>query len=159
MKLVTHANLDALSAKASSSPRRRAHLNLHPSAEDPVQRFFVAPQPGTYFRPHRHLTRYELVVAVRGRMDVLTFDPEGRVVARYGIGEGTDNLAYEAEDGTWHTLVALTDGCVFFEVKQGPYDPATSVEFAPWAPADGEAGVATYQRWLRDAGPGSIFSG
>jgi cupin fold WbuC family metalloprotein len=159
MKLYTHTQLDELSAKAASAPRRRAHLNVHASAEDAVQRYFVAAEPGTYFRPHRHVTRAELVVVVRGALDVVTFGTDGRVAARYGIGEGADNFAYEASDGTWHTLVALTEGCVFFEVKQGPYDPATSVEFAPWAPAEGEAGVATYQRWLRDAGPGSIFSG
>ena len=159
MKLYTHRQLDELSTKASSSPRRRAHLSVHASAEDPIQRYFVVSALGTYFRPHRHVTKAELAVVVRGRLDVITFDPDGRVAGRYGIGEGADNFAYETADGTWHTLVALTDGCVFFEVKQGPYDPATSVEFAPWAPAEGEAGVATYQRWLRDAGPGSIFSG
>lgn len=159
MKLFTHTQLDDLATKASASPRRRAHLTVHASAEDPVQRYFVAVRRGSYFRPHRHLTRSELALAVRGRLDVLTFDSEGRVTGRYGIGEGAEHFAYEAVDGTWHTLVALTDDCVFFEVKQGPYDPATSVEFATWAPAEGEAEVATYQQWLREAGPGSIFSG
>ena len=159
MKLLTQTQLDDLAAKAAASPRRRAHLTVHVSNEDPVQRFFVAAQRDSYIRPHRHLIRSELVVSLRGRMEVVTFDPDGRVVGRYVIGEGQDNFAYEAPNGTWHTLVALTDGCVFFEVKQGPYDPATAVEFAPWAPAEGEEGVARYQRWLREAGPGSIFSG
>jgi cupin fold WbuC family metalloprotein len=159
MKLIAHSQLDELIAKASSAARGRAHLPVHASADDPVQRFFVAARQESYFRPHRHLTRSELAVGVRGRLDVVTFDSEGRVVGRYGIGEGADNLGYEAANGTWHTLVALTEDCVFFEVKQGPYDPATSVDFAPWAPAEGEATVARYQRWLRDAGPGSIFSG
>lgn len=159
MKLIAHSQLDDLSAKASASPRRRAHLTIHTSSEDPVQRFFVAADRDSYFRPHRHLTKSELAVVIRGRVDVVTFDPNGRVTARYAIGEGADNLGYEAPHGTWHTLLALTDGCAFLEVKQGPYDPATAVDFAPWAPAEGEAGVATYLRWLREAGPGSIFSG
>jgi cupin fold WbuC family metalloprotein len=159
MKLLTHAQLDELTAKAASGPRRRAHLSVHASAEDPVQRYFVAARPESYFRPHRHLTKAELAIVVRGRLDVLTFDAEGRVLERHGIGEGADHFAYEATDGTWHALVALTEDCVFFEVKQGPYDPATSVEFAPWAPAEGEANAASYQRWLREAGPGSMFSG
>jgi cupin fold WbuC family metalloprotein len=157
MKLFSHTQLDDLATKASGSPRRRAHLNVHTSAEDPVQRFFVAARQDSYIRPHRHHTRSELAVVIRGRIEVVTFDPDGRVLARYSIGEGTDNFAYEAPNGTWHTLVALTEDCVFFEVKQGPYDPATSVEFAPWAPAEGEAGVASYLQWLRDARPGSVF--
>jgi hypothetical protein len=39
-------------------------------------------------------------------------------------------------------------------VKQGPYDPATASEFAPWAPAEGEPGVARFLAWARDARAG-----
>lgn len=159
MKLYAHSHLDELARKAAASPRLRAHLTIHTSNEDPVQRFFVAAQRDSYFRPHRHLTKSELSLVLKGRVDVLTFDDQGRIQARYPVGEGTGNLAYETPNGTWHTLLALTDGSAFFEVKEGPYDPTTAVEFAPWAPAEGEAGVARYQQWLRDAGAGSIFSG
>lgn len=158
MKLFADSILDELTSKASSSPRRRAHLNIHTSAADPVQRFFVVAQRDSYFRPHKHLTKAELAIALRGRFDILTFDDEGTVVDRYGIGEGTGHFAYEATEGTWHTLMALTDGCAFLEVKQGPYDPAVAVDFAPWAPAEGDEAVGRYQRWLRDAEPGSIYS-
>jgi len=42
-------------------------------------------------------------------------------------------------------------------VKQGPYDPATAVDFAPWAPAEGDPAVAQYQLWLRAARPGDRY--
>jgi cupin fold WbuC family metalloprotein len=154
VKLLSQALLDELAAKAAASPRRRAHHNIHATPEDPVQRFLVVAQAGSYFRPHRHATRSELAVVVRGRLDVLTFDERGRVTARHGVGEGADSLAYETPSGTWHTLVPAGSGGAFLEIKQGPYDPATSAEFAAWAPAEGDRAVPRFLAWLQAARPG-----
>jgi cupin fold WbuC family metalloprotein len=155
MKVFTHALLDQLAALATASPRKRAHHNVHASPEDRVQRFFVCADRRTYFRPHRHLTKSELAVVLRGRFDVVVFDPSGRVADRWAVGEGTPGFAYEAPQGTWHTLIAQTDGAAFLEIKEGPYDPKSSAEFAAWAPPEGDATVAAYLEWLRTAQPGS----
>lgn len=151
MKLLPHALLDELAASAAASARRRAHHNIHANPADPVQRFIVVAQPDSYFRPHRHLARAELAVILRGRVEVLTFDEHGRVTARYAVGEGTANMAYETPAATWHTLIAAANGAAFLEVKEGPYDPATMSEFAAWAPAEGDPAVARFQQWLRTA--------
>lgn len=155
MKVFTHAQLDQLAAQATSSPRKRAHQNVHLAADDPVQRFFVAADRGTYFRPHRHLTRSELAVVLRGRFDVVVFDDSGRVIERWAIGEGAPGLGYETPRNTWHTLIAQKDGSVFLEVKEGPYDPTSAAEFASWAPPEGDAAVTSYLEGLRSAEPGS----
>lgn len=120
-----------------------------------VQRFFVVGDRDTYFRPHRHLTKAELAVVLRGRFDVLTFDDAGKVTARYSIGEDSQEFAYELPPATWHTLLACTDGSTFLEIKQGPYDPATAAQFASWAPAEGDTQVPEFLDWLRDAQPGT----
>jgi cupin fold WbuC family metalloprotein len=151
MKLVSLALLEELAARAAASPRARAHHNIHASAADPVQRFLVVARTNSYFRPHRHTTRSELALIVRGRADVLIFDDRGRVTARYAVGDGTDSLAYETPQGIWHTVVPGPDGVTFLEVKQGPYDPATAAEFAAWAPAEGDAAVPRFCAWLRAA--------
>ncbi|HUI61883.1 MAG TPA: WbuC family cupin fold metalloprotein [Steroidobacteraceae bacterium] len=158
MKLFSRALLDELATRAAGSPRQRAHLNIHGSSEDPVQRFFVAAQRSSYFRPHRHLTRSELAVVLRGRFDILTFDDSGRVTARHEVGEGTPTVAYETPQGTWHTLVSTADGGTFLEIKQGPYDPSSAAEFAPWAPAEGHESAARFLEWLRHAQPGASAS-
>jgi cupin fold WbuC family metalloprotein len=158
MKLFDDNLLDELAAKAAASPRRRAHFNIHGSASDLVQRFLVVAQSGTYFRPHLHRTNAELVTMLRGRLDLVTFDEAGRVLAREGLGEGTGHFAYEMPSGTWHTLVAATGPAAFLEVKQGPYDPATAADFAKWAPAEGEDAVPRFQQWLREARAGSLYS-
>lgn len=154
MNIFTPQLLDEMAGKAAASPRGRTHFNVHASPTDPVQRFFVVANRQSYFRPHRHLSKSELALVLRGRFDVLTFDPHGKVTARYSLGEGA-GFAYETPQATWHTLLSRTDGGAFFEVKEGPYDPATAVEFASWAPAEGDAAVGAFMEWLRTAEPGA----
>lgn len=154
MKLVSTALLDEMTAKAAASPRRRTHHNLHSSSSDLVQRFVVVAQSDTYIRPHRHLTKSELCTIVRGRFEVVVFDADGTITGRTVIGEGTANLAYELPSQTWHTLLVLTDGAAFLEVKEGPYDPSNAAEFARWAPEEGGA-IAAFQRWVRTAPVGT----
>jgi cupin fold WbuC family metalloprotein len=156
MKLISAKLLDELAAAAAGSSRGRTHYNLHGSAADLVQRYLVVANRASYFRPHRHTTRAELALVVRGRLDLLAFDDAGRVTARYPLGEGSGNVAYEDGPGNWHTVVVGSDGTAFLEVKQGPYDPATSAEFAGWAPAEGDAAVARFLEWARRAAPGDI---
>lgn len=154
VKLLSRALLDELAARAAASPRARAHHNIHATSDDLVQRFIVVARPDSYFRPHRHAARAELALLLRGAVDVLTFEERGRVLARYAVGEGAESLAYETPPGTWHTLLAGPDGAAFLEIKQGPYDPATSSEFAAWAPAEGHPSVPDFLAWLRRARPG-----
>ena len=154
MKLISAHLLDELAAAAAASPRARTHYNLHGSAADLVQRYLVMADRGSYFRPHRHTTRAELALVVRGALDLIVFDDARRVTARYAFGAGAANLAYENGPGIWHTVVVNADGTAFLEVKQGPYDPATASEFAAWSPAEGAPGVASFLEWARHAAPG-----
>ena len=155
MKLFPRTLLDELTVRAAASPRLRAHLNIHGSAADPVQRFFIAAQRASYFRPHRHLTRSELAVVIRGHFDLLTFDDQGTVMERFAIGADQANIGYETPRATWHTLLAAADGAAFLEVKEGPYDPVSAAEFAPWSPVEGHESCPAFLVWLRQAQPGS----
>lgn len=159
MKIFDTRLLDELTAKAAASPRRRAHFNIHASAADPVQRFFVVADRSSYFRPHRHLSKSELTLVLRGRFDVITFEASGIVTARYVIGGDTNGFGYEMPLATWHTLISQEDGGAFLEVKEGPYDPASAAEFAAWAPPEGDASVPDFMQWLRTAGPGASAPG
>jgi cupin fold WbuC family metalloprotein len=155
MKLFSQNLLDELTAKAAASPRLRANHNIHAVPADVVQRFFVAAQRDTYFRPHRHLTKSELALVLRGNFDVLTFDESGRVTGRYRVGSDTANIGFETPRATWHTLLAVNDGSLFLEIKEGPYDPTTAAEFAAWAPPEGHESVPAFLQRLRQAEPGS----
>jgi cupin fold WbuC family metalloprotein len=139
VKLITATLLDELAQRAAASPRRRANHNVHEMPADPLQRLFIAAEPDSYFRPHRHHDKTEFAVVLRGVFAVLVFDDDGRLRERCVIGPDEEILAFETPPATWHTLVARSSGAMFFEAKRGPYDPQTAAEFAPWSPAEGTA--------------------
>ena len=158
MKTFSSTLLADLATKAAASPRKRAHFNIHEHAAELVQRFFVVATRDSYFRPHRHLAKSELTLLLQGGVAVLTFDDAGRVTGRYDIGEGTQDMGYEMPRAQWHTLIVTSDSAAFLEVKEGPYDPATIVEFAAWAPAEGAPEIPRFLEDLRGARIGDSFS-
>lgn len=156
IKLLDKKLLDALVHEAGDSPRRRKNLNLHQSLEEPLQKLFNAMQADSYVRPHRHPEpeKTELFIALRGKFVALTFDGRGVVTERIEFSPQGEVLGAEISPDTWHTVIALQDGSVFFEAKQGPYAPLSDKDFAAWAPAENSAAVAEYMSWLQQARPG-----
>jgi cupin fold WbuC family metalloprotein len=147
---------DDLTAKAVMSPRKRAHHNIHPVLEDPVQRLCVAIEPGTYIRPHRHADPLtgEVFLMLRGSAVFLSFDDSGRVIERIVLAAGGPVHAIEIPEGTWHTVASLEPGSVFFEVKQGPYNAPSAGNSAAWAPAEGDSECVRFEAWYRTAQAG-----
>ena len=161
LKLYGVATLNALSAEAARSPRRRKNLTVPPVLADPVQRLFNAMEPGTYARPHRHArdNGWELMVVVRGTFAVLRFDEAGCVLARVDLRAGDGDCAVEIPAHAWHCVVSLAPGTIMFEVKPGPYSPLEDKDFAAWAPPEGDARAPDWVRWFETAKPGEHAPG
>lgn len=144
---------DDLVARAEESPRRRQHHNLHADYADPVQRMFNAMCMDSYIRPHRHLVeaRREVLLAARGRLALITFRDGGEMdrVVPFG-SEAGDAFGAELDPDQWHTILALEPGSILFEVKQGPYDPDSAKEMAPWSPPEGSSEAPQYLRQLHE---------
>lgn len=130
--------LDRAVAMAMESPRGRAILRYH-AHDEGVQRMLNALRPHSYVRPHRHRSpaKVETFLALRGAALVLRFDDEGRVAEQIRIGAGEPVQGAEIPPGLWHAVLVLDDPTVLYEVIQGPFDPQTHKEFAPWAPEEG----------------------
>jgi cupin fold WbuC family metalloprotein len=158
MKLITNRMIDELITKAEEAQRLRTNYNIHESLSDPVQRLFIATGLSTYFRPHRHLGKTEFAIIIRGRYDVLVFDDEGSVTGRISLGADMGAFALEIPPDVCHTWIPMAEQSVFFEVKQGPYDPEKSLRFAPWAPEEGSSQVKEFQAKLLTAGIGDRFA-
>lgn len=149
VKRVDPVTINDLVANAVASPRRRKNLNLHDSLGDPIQRFVNAFEPGTYVRPHRHPDKWELFVLLQGAAAVLTFDDDGRIQERVDLNATGGARVVEIPEATWHTLVSLESGTALLEVKRGPYDPSSPVDYAPWSPAEDAPEAADFERQLR----------
>lgn len=158
MKLVTTRMVDEWIARAGESLRLRTNFNIHESLSDPIQRLFVAAGLNSYFRPHVHPGKSEFAIVLQGQFDILLFDDEGVVTKRVSIGPGRQAFALEIPADRCHTWIPMEKKSVFFEVKQGPYDPAAALSFAPWSPEESSPRVKEFQAKLLAARTGDRFA-
>jgi len=156
MKQIDNTLLDSLTKQAQGSPRKRAHYNLHPKLDDPVQRLCVAIEPETYIRPHRHASpeTAEVFLMLRGSAVILFFDDAGRITEKITVSAGGPVPAVEIPAAAWHTMASLEGGTIFFEVKQGPYVQPKDKNVALWAPAEGQLGAGEFGEWYKNAKEG-----
>ena len=155
MKSVTYINrelLQSVTAKAMVSPRRRMNYNFH-QLEDAANRMLNAIEPDSYIRPHRHLTppKDEGFLVLQGRGSCLIFDENGAVTSVYTLDPSDGKWGVDIPAGTYHTILALEPNTVFYEVKPGPYVPASDKDFAPWAPPEGTSEAVTFLQEMRRA--------
>ncbi len=146
IRLIDRKLLDEVCSEAGNSPRKRKNRNFHTTDSAPANRLLNAVEPGSYIAPHRHTdpTKDETLVALRGKFGLVQFDDAGKVVKTVLIEAGGEVCGVDIPHGTWHSLVALQTGSIFFEAKAGPFAPFTAEEKAPWAPQEHEAGAPDY---------------
>ncbi|MBF0315076.1 MAG: WbuC family cupin fold metalloprotein [Oligoflexia bacterium] len=137
-ELITTNLIEELILKSQALPRRRLNHNFH-QLEDLAQRMLNCFNKNSYVCPHRHITppKNELFYLIRGRLAILLFEDDGTVSDTYILDVKTQNLGIDIKAGTWHTIIALEEGSVVLEVKEGPYVPMSDKDFAPWAPREG----------------------
>lgn len=133
---------------AAANPRGREIHRFHADDGATLQRMLNALQPGTYVRPHRHLTppKAEAFVVLTGMLGFIAFDDEGRFGREdcLVLDRARETYAVDVVPGTWHAIVALVPDTVVFEVKPGPYGPGADKDFAAFAPAEGAPEAAAY---------------
>lgn len=147
VQLLTVSLFEELLEQAARAPRRRVNYNFHTGPDDNPHRFLNVFLEGSYVRPHRHRDppKAEAFLVLEGRMAVFLFDDDGGVAQTMVIGSAGDSArGVDLPPGIWHTVAVLTPHAICYEVKPGPWNPATDKEFAAWAPEEGSPEAARY---------------
>ena len=148
---IDHELLEKVSGTAAASPRRRRNFNFHASENEASHRLLNAIEPDSYIPPHRHLdpAKDETLIVVRGRLGAVIFNDVGEVSDIAVLDAGGKRVGINLLHGTYHTVLALEPGTVFFESKAGPFKPLGDSEFASWAPREGAPDAQDYFTTLR----------
>jgi cupin fold WbuC family metalloprotein len=115
--------LDQVSEQAKASPRLRMNYNFHQSLEDKCHRFLNAVEPGTVVPIHKHPTKDESFVILRGKVRVTTHNDDGSVIEDVVLSQESGNYGVDIPKNVWHKLESLEPGSVIFECKEGPFVP------------------------------------
>ncbi len=123
MKLIDKQLLDDVSRQAQKSVRLRMNYNFHQSLEDKCHRFLNAVEPGTVVPIHRHPTKDESFVLLRGRVRVTTHNDDGSVMESVVLSPEEGLYGVDIPKNVWHNVECLESGSVIFECKEGPFVP------------------------------------
>lgn len=121
MKIIEKQLLDEVSAQAKASPRLRMNYNFHQSLDDKCHRMLNAVEPGTDIPIHRHPTKDESFVVLRGKVRSTIYNDDGSVIESVVLGQEDGLYGVDIPKGVWHKLESLESGSVVFECKEGPF--------------------------------------
>lgn len=121
--IIDKALLDKVSKQAKASPRLRMNYNFHQSLDDKCHRMLNALEPGTEVPIHRHPTKDESFVVLRGKVRSTTYNDDGSVIESVVLSQEDGLFGVDIPKGVWHKLESLESGSVVFECKEGPFVP------------------------------------
>lgn len=115
--------IDMVSEQAKSSPRLRMNYNFHLSLDDLCHRMLNAIELGTEIPIHRHPTKDESFVVLRGKVRSTTYNDDGSLIESVVLCAEEGRYGVDIPRGVWHKLESLEPGSVIFECKEGPFVP------------------------------------
>ncbi|CAM2952861.1 WbuC family cupin fold metalloprotein [Vibrio mytili] len=125
MKVYSDKSLISLYELAASSPRQRAHLNLHASYDEKVQRLFIALQKGSFVEPHYHElpNQWEMFIVIHGVIRVCQYQANGHLASEVFVGDSQSSKVVEFQPGDIHSVECISETALMLEVKEGPFNP------------------------------------
>ena len=115
--------LDSLTEQTKASPRLRMNLNFHESLDEKCHRFLNAVEPGTVVPIHRHPTKDETFVLLRGKVRVTTHKDDSSIIEDVILCFEEGRYGMNIPKGVWHKVESLEPGSILFECKEGPFVP------------------------------------
>ena len=85
------------------------------------QRMLNAVEPGTVVLIHRHPTKDESFVVLRGKVRVTTYNDDGSVIESVVLCQEEGRYGVDIKKGVWHNLESMEPDSVIFECKEGPF--------------------------------------
>lgn len=115
--------LNKVSEQAKASPRLRMNYNFHQSLDEKCHRFLNAVEPGTEVPIHKHPTKDETFVILRGKVRVTTHNDDGSIIEDVMLSAQEGKYGVNIPKGVWHKLECIEENSVIFECKEGPFVP------------------------------------
>lgn len=106
MKIIDKDLLDTVSNEAKESDRLRMNYNFHQSLDEKCHRFLNAVEPGTIVPIHKHPTKDETFVVLRGKVIISTYNDKGDVVESIVLCPEEGKYGVNIQKNVWHNLAS-----------------------------------------------------
>ena len=80
-------------------------------------------ETGTEVPVHRHPTKDESFVILRGKVRSTTYNDDGSIIDSVVLSQEDGVYGVDIPKNVWHNVEALEPNSVIFECKEGPFVP------------------------------------
>lgn len=122
IEIIDNNLMNEVSEQAKASPRLRMNYNFHKRLDEKCHRMLNAVEPGTEIPIHRHPTKDETFVILKGKVKVTTYNNKGELQDFAILCQENGLYGVNIPKNVWHTLEAL-ESSMLFECKEGPFVP------------------------------------
>ena len=122
IEIIDNHLMNEVSEQAKASPRLRMNYNFHKSLDEKCHRMLNAVEPGTEIPIHRHPTKDETFVILKGKVKVTTYNNKGELQDFAILCHENCLYGVNIPKNVWHTLEAM-EPSMLFEFKEGPFVP------------------------------------
>ena len=114
MKIIDDKLIEGVIAQAKESPRLRMNYNFHQSLDDKCHRLLNALEPDTVVPIHRHPTKDESFVLLKGKIRVNLYNDAGDVTESVVLSLADGMYGVDIPKNVWHNVECLESGSVIF---------------------------------------------
>ncbi len=134
MNLIDDVAINNLFENARQSERKRAHLLLHRSHDDKVQRLLIGLVKDSFVEPHYHelANQWEMFTVLTGELKITLYETDGAIKKQFNAGPTRSVSIVEFSPGDIHSVECVSDKALMLEVKEGPFNPDYAKAFPHW---------------------------
>lgn len=114
--------LDKVTRRAQNSPRLRMNYNFHQSLDEKCHRMLNAVEPGTEVPIHRHPTKDESFVILRGKVRSTTYNDDGSIIESVVLCQEDGVYGVNIPKGVWRTMENFSTNSLALEFGSIHYD-------------------------------------
>ena len=120
---------------------KNGRLCLHESESSKVHQMVVLEHAHYFYSPHYHDGDAECFILIDGQLGVITFSDDGNFDSSRLLEK---HQFYKVGSGVVHAVFPVSDYCIYYESKGGPYVPEKSNLKPFWVPKSEEE-IASYK--------------
>lgn len=120
--------------KSTNQKDLKSRICVHDNDKKLIHEMFVFHKKGAYVRPHKHLNKLESFLIIKGKIKLIIFNNNGKVLKKISMSDHSSELPffYKMRKNYFHTQIIEKD-TLFKEVTNGPFNPTKTI-FANWSP-------------------------
>ena len=149
LAIIEKKYLNYLKKMANRNKEKIIRLCLHKNKKENVHEMIIYHPKNYFVRPHMHPKNSESMLILKGEIDVIIFNKNGKIknIIKMGDINSGKPFYYKLQKKTYHTLLIKSNYSIFFEISEGAFSKNKNY-YPKWAPPKKTIQSKKYLKYL-----------